>query len=158
LDLSRPCDAADLRTQLSNIVSAGAMRSDEAAGVDIGDVAWFFATHLGTRLRAGQTRVLREWPFVMGADPARYDPSAAGRDEQDVMLVRGIIDCLFDDGTGWEIIDYKTDAVNRDELAARAAEYRGQLRIYAAAAESVWQCRIPHCWLAFLSARRIVEV
>jgi ATP-dependent helicase/nuclease subunit A len=74
------------------------------------------------------------------------------------MLVRGIIDCLVDDGGAWEIIDYKTDLVSGDALIARAAEYKGQLHIYADAVEAIWHRKVTHRWLAFLSARQIVEV
>ncbi len=158
LDLGRPCDAQDLRAQLEDLVDADIMLADEAAGIDLDGVAWFFETPLGTRLRSENGRPLREWPFVMGVDPSRYDPVAEARDDEDLLLVRGIIDCLFDVGDGWEIIDYKTDRVSGDPLTARAAEYKGQLNIYADAVEAVWHRQVTHRWLAFLSARQIVEV
>ena len=158
LDLRRPCDAEDLHAQLTVMVDAGTMPANEAAAINPDDVAWFFQTPLGARLRSEKTRVLREWPFVMGVDPSMYDPSAAAQDRQDLMLVRGIIDCLFDGGDGWEVLDYKTDTVTGDTLLARADEYRGQLSIYAAATEAIWQRKVTHRWLVFLSARQIVEV
>ncbi|MBN2559901.1 MAG: UvrD-helicase domain-containing protein [Phycisphaerae bacterium] len=158
LDLSRRCDVADLGDQLHAMVKSGTFLRAEAAGIDLDDLAWFFETPLGEKLRSKHTRVLREWPFVMGVDPARYDPAATAQGDEDIMLVRGIIDCLFDCGDGWEVLDYKTDAVSGDKLTARAAEYRGQLEIYAAAVESIWQRPVPHRWLAFLAGRRIVEV
>ena len=74
------------------------------------------------------------------------------------MLVRGIIDLLFDTGEGWEILDYKTDNVRGEDLQRRADLYTGQLRIYADAAEAVWGKRPKRCWLAFLGPRQIIEV
>jgi ATP-dependent helicase/nuclease subunit A len=140
------------------MVRGGVFAPQEAAAIDPAAAAWFFAAPLGARLREKKTRVYREWPFVMGVDPRRYDAQAAGSDARDIMLVRGIIDGLFDAGEGWEILDYKTDAVAGEELRARAAEYAGQLRIYAAAAEAVWGKAVRRGWLVFLAARQVVEV
>ena len=140
------------------MVKAGVLSSAEAKEIDLDGVAWFFATPLGGKLRSPSARVLREWPFVMGVDPTRYDPRAVARDAQDVLLVRGIIDCLLDAGEGWEVLDYKTDEVSGEALTDRAALYRGQLDIYAAAVEAVWQQPVRHRWLVFLRARQVIPI
>ncbi|MFQ5429732.1 MAG: helicase-exonuclease AddAB subunit AddA [Phycisphaerae bacterium] len=158
IDLSRPCDPADLKGQLADLVTRGILTRREADGIDLAGVAWFFSTPLGGRLGANGTRVRREWPFVLGVDPTRYDPAAVARGPDDVLLVRGIIDVLFDDGSGWEILDYKTDQVDGAALQERAKDYEGQLQIYAAAVEAVWKHRPRRKWLVFLSAREIVQL
>ncbi|HWL94392.1 MAG TPA: UvrD-helicase domain-containing protein, partial [Phycisphaerae bacterium] len=157
LDLRRVCDLEDLRSQLMDLTTGAAVFTPEQAnGIDLDAVAWFFTTDLGGRLRDPRTRVLREWPFVIGVDPRKYDPmAAAGPDE--VLLVRGIIDCLFDAGNGWEILDYKTDRITGGAVAARSELYKGQLDIYAAAIEAVWKIRPRVHWLAFLNPREIVQ-
>ena len=158
LDLTRPCDAADLKAQLADFTSTGTFSTHEAQSIDIDGIAWFVQTDTGRRLRSPGAKQLREWPFVLAVDPSRYDPSATRHDVEDVLLVRGIIDCLFDTGDGWEVIDYKTDRVTDAALAERAAAYRGQLEIYAAAIEVVWRVRPRRGWLVFLHAREIVEM
>jgi len=158
VDLARPCDKADLIRQRKELVSAGVLARDEAAAVDLDAIAWFFTTPLGQRLRQPSTRHLREWPFTLGIDPHRYNPEAGAGDTEDLVLVRGIIDLLFDTGEGWEILDYKTDNVRGENLQQRADLYAGQLRIYADAAEAVWKRRPKRCWLAFLTPRQIVEL
>jgi len=158
LDLARPCDKTDLNRQRRELVSAGAISRDEADAIDLDAIAWFFTTPLGARLRQTSTRHLREWPFTLGIDPDRYSPEAGTGDQEDIVLVRGIIDLLFDAGEGWEILDYKTDDVSGEDLQGRADLYAGQLRIYADATEAVWGARPRRCWLAFLAARRIVEL
>ena len=158
LDLARPCDKADLIRQRDELVSGGVLTRDEAGAVDLDAIAWFLATPLGERLRQQSTRHLREWPFTLGIDPSRYSAEAGAGDTEDLVLVRGIVDLLFDAGDGWEILDYKTDDVRGEDLQRRTDLYAGQLRIYADAAEAVWGRRPKRCWLAFLTARRIVEV
>lgn len=158
VDRQQPCDAANLEAQLKAAVKRGAFAVIEAAEIDLDSIAWFYATPLGMRLRGADCRVLREWPFVIGVEPQRYDPAASARDAGDFVLVRGIIDCLFDDGDGWEILDYKTDRVSGDALTARADVYRGQVDIYTRAVELTWPRKVTRRWLAFLSAREIVEL
>lgn len=157
IDLSRPCDIEDLRIQRADLVAAGALREQESMQIDLESVAWFLQTEIGRRMRAARTRLMREWPFVMGVDPARYDPSATTQDARDRMLVRGIIDCLFDAGDGWEVLDYKTDRFEGGLLDERAALYRGQLEIYAAAAGMNFGAPVRRLHLAFLFPRRIVS-
>lgn len=158
LDLARPCDADDLRAQLESMVADGCFIESEASEIDHEAVAWFCGMPLGRRLCHAATRVLREWPFVIGVEPTRYDPSAMARDVGDTLLVRGIVDCLFDAGDGWEIVDYKTDRVEGERLIARADAYRGQLGIYAKAVETTLAAPVHRRWLVFLAAREIVEV
>jgi ATP-dependent exoDNAse (exonuclease V) beta subunit len=42
-------------------------------------------------------------------------------------LVEGVLDLAFEDGGGWTVVDFKTDA----EIAAELATYRRQVRLYA---------------------------
>lgn len=157
VDLARPCDEGDLRGQLAACVATGTLTDDEAKRIDVAAIAWFFSTELGQRVR-GATKVKREWPFVIGVEPTRYDPQATPRDASDVMLVRGMIDCLFDAGDGWEILDYKTDNVSGPAVQARADAYRGQVQIYSRAVEAAWRKPVKRRWLAFLAPREIREV
>jgi ATP-dependent helicase/nuclease subunit A len=158
VDLARPCDEKDLREQADRQVADGRLDAGQAGQIDLSAIAWFFSTELGRRLRLRSRRVLREWPFVLGVDPRRYDAAARPMHEDDVMLVRGMIDCLFDTGDGWEVLDYKTDAVSGEALKQRAGEYRGQVEIYAAAVEACWKTPVAGRWLVFLSARSVVNL
>ena len=49
----------------------------------------------------------------------------------DGTLVEGVVDLAFDDGAGWTVIDFKTDARPDDH-----AQYAAQLRLYCAAVEA----------------------
>lgn len=158
IDLAQPCDRTNIGQQLVGMVAARQFTAEQAQAIDLDAVAWFFVSDLGQRLRHPSTRVLREWPFVLAADPTRYRADAIARDADDLLLVRGIVDCLFDDGAGWEVLDYKTDRVSGDALRERAREYAGQVQIYAQAVEAAFSVRPKKTWLAFMTPREIVSV
>ncbi len=179
LDLRERIDRESLRAQLDALLSAGVLSHAEASAIDLDAIAWFFSSELGERLLLAardSSRVLREWPFVLGVDPARYDATARAQDAGDVLLVRGIIDCMFAEPAAdtaspmlheapaspsplsWEILDYKTDRVTGEALDERVRQYAGQLQIYAQAVEAAWRCRPRRAWLVFLHDRKIVPV
>jgi ATP-dependent helicase/nuclease subunit A len=158
IDFARPCDEGDLTRQLGEFVESGVFVAGQAREIDLAAVSWFFTTPVGVDLLAQGTRIYREWPFVIGVDPARYDPTAIARSPSDLLLVRGIVDCLYDTGDGWKIIDYKTDAVNATTTGQRAADYRGQLDIYDKAVSAAFPQVVKSRALVFLAARQIIEM
>ncbi len=158
VDLSRPCSRSDLAEQMDEMVAGGRFSKDAAKDIDLDAIAWFFGSPPGEHMRSPQARVVREWPFVIGVEPTRYDRSAVPQGAEDMMLVRGIVDCLVNTGDGWEILDYKTDRVTGDEVGKRAEYYRGQLAIYSDAVTRTWSGEVIRRSLVFLHARQIVNV
>jgi ATP-dependent helicase/nuclease subunit A len=77
----------------------------------------FQSSDLGKRA-ARARRLEREFDFVMALD--------------DVVL-HGQIDLWFEDGDRLVLVDYKTDAVRREDAAEHAQSYAHQLRLYAMA-------------------------
>ncbi len=158
IDLNRPCDAADLERQLSELTEAGRLSAADAGVVLLDACAWFFDTPLGKRLRARAGDVRREVAFVSRIDPADYDPLVKARDNRDVLLVRGMIDTLLCGNEGLEIVDYKTDAVEAAAAAARAESYRPQIDNYASAIQGIYRRPVSKRWLVFLHARCIIDL
>lgn len=159
LDLSRPCDVQDIAGQADDMVRRGLLTPQDRSELDVACPAWFFSTDLGRRLRQSADRVRRELPLSLRVSPDRVIPGLPGdRVSEDVVLVRGIIDCLLDDRDGFEVVDFKTDAIGRDALADRVARYTPQIAIYAEAVEAIWRRPVSHRWLVFLTLREIVGV
>jgi len=68
-------------------------------------------------------------------------------------LLEGFVDLCFDDGSGWVVIDYKTDSVESDEELERAYErYRLQAAAYALALGAATGKPVQRCVLLFLAA------
>lgn len=159
LDLSRPCNVKDIAAQIDEMIGRDLLTERERQSVPFEPLAWFFTTDLGKRLLAEPKRVRREVPFVLGVSPDRVVPgleTEALADE--VVLVRGMIDCLLQGDDGDDVIDFKTDAITRAGLDDRVSLYAPQLEIYADAVERIWQRPVAHRWLVFLSLPEIVEV
>jgi ATP-dependent helicase/nuclease subunit A len=85
-----------------------------------GELERFGGSPLAKRIARAET-VLRETPFACILP--------------DGLLLRGTIDCLFRDGDGWHIVDYKTDAVEPEDASRVADRYRMQISLYALALE-----------------------
>lgn len=89
-------------------------------------VAAVMCSDIWTRARAS-SHCLVEVPFTtllppqlaQSADPAL--PALAG----------GVIDLVFEEPSGWVIVDYKTDRVTEQELPKAVAHYSPQVQLYA---------------------------
>ena len=145
--LGRPIE---VQLQANELVAAGRLSAADAACVPVADIAWFAGTAEGKLLARAGAAIRREVPFVyaleLGGTGART-------------IVRGVIDCLVETPAGLVLIDYKTDAV-QDETAlqARLAGYQVQLQIYAQAAGAIFHRPVARAVLAFLRARRVIDV
>jgi len=63
-----------------------------------------------------------------------WPPSGAARS---TTQLGGVIDCLYRDGEGWHLLDFKTNRVTAGEVAAVAAGYEMQMLVYALATEQI---------------------
>lgn len=146
---------AGVARELARLVSAGVLAAEDAPLIAVEDLAWFLATELGRRIRSAGDAYHREWMFLATAPPEVLDPTVGG-DESDRVLIRGVVDGLLVMPTAIEIVDFKTDRVKPDAVAARAAEYAAQVSLYARAVRDVYRRPVAATHLVFLHSRRIV--
>ncbi len=79
---------------------------------------------------AAARQIHRELEFMLAWPPD--EPALGGR------YLHGYIDCLYQAADGsWRILDYKTNRVAADQVAAAAGPYEMQMFIYALAVERV---------------------
>jgi len=96
----------------------------------------FLESDLGARMRRAQRegRLYREQPFVLGINADRL---GTGFPAEETVLIQGIIDVFFIEGTGLTLLDYKTDSVrSMQELWKR---YETQLDYYQEALQKLMQ-------------------
>jgi ATP-dependent helicase/nuclease subunit A len=159
LDLTRPCDAQDVARQVDDMVTRGLLTDLERQALAFEPLAWFFTTDLGQRLLQAPDRVQREVPFVLGLPPDRIVPGVERlSSEGEIVLVRGMIDCLVQGDDADEVIDFKTDAITREGLEGRVEIYRPQINVYAEAVERIWGRPVAHRWLVFHAVPETVEL
>ena len=105
----------------------------------------FLQSPLAARIDAAQ-QVLREYEFaaLVPADKILHNGVA------DEVLLNGAIDLLLEEPDGLVIVDFKTDRVTPDAAKAQALHHDLQLRLYALAAEAIFQKPVKARWIWFL--------
>jgi ATP-dependent helicase/nuclease subunit A len=90
-------------------------------------------------------------------------PLAAPRSAEESLdgiptVLRGVIDLAFRETTGWVIVDYKSERVERSELLALTRYYRPQLEAYAQVWRQIVDEPVIECGLFFTHAGEYVTV
>ena len=136
LDFTEEYTQESLSQAVRSMEESGRIAPDMARCVRPGDILRFTRCESGRRMReaAGRGQLFREQPFVIGVDMAEVYPDSAG-EEEDKILVQGIIDAWFQEEDGLVVLDYKTDQVKTaDQLVEK---YHAQLDYYARALEQL---------------------
>lgn len=161
LDLTSPPDEAAVRRHLASLVAREILRPEERRLVRPAEIARFWRGELGRRVLAAAKngRLWREVPFTLGLPVPELYPETAGRvPPEETILLQGTIDCLLVEEDGLVIVDYKTDRLTEDELAAAADRYRPQLALYARAAQQILSRPVREKYLYFFALDRAVAV
>ncbi|NQS75908.1 MAG: helicase-exonuclease AddAB subunit AddA [Peptococcaceae bacterium] len=135
IDLGGPLAPGDIEKEIADLVRREILTAAQAAAVPVEKIAVFFAGPLGKRMLAGR-EVLRELPFTLALPAREIYPYLADNTEEKV-IVQGVVDCLVDEGDGYLLLDYKTDKPAAGGAAGVVERYRGQLTLYARAAEEI---------------------
>lgn len=130
----------DLEQLLTDLVLREILTEEQQASIDRKAVLGFLESEAGVRLARAE-KVYRELPFSVGlpaADVYAADFEGRSLDEdtaREIVLVQGVIDCLFEENGEWVLLDYKTDQLYGGRLEALVEQYRLQLNVYAKAVE-----------------------
>ncbi|MGB7158174.1 MAG: 3'-5' exonuclease, partial [Tepidisphaeraceae bacterium] len=158
LDFSSPCKADDVRRQIELLVDRRLISPAAAQMVDADAIAWLASTSIGRTLRTHVSRLRRELPIYFPRDAQRADGAPLPpADPMDRVMVRSRIDVLVETPAGLEVVDYKTDAITADTLAARAAFYGPQMELYREAVHGATGRPVAAVHLVFLHAREVVS-
>lgn len=156
LDFVVAADASGIDRELQRMQAANLITTDEMGLVDRQSIEWFISTPLAETLRRADARYRREFTYIFKEKPGFLDRTI--QDEDESVLVRGIIDGILESAAGLEIVDFKTDAIRAEEAEARAVQYNPQMQMYARAMTNIWKTPVITSHLVFLAARRIVSL
>ena len=159
--LSTQPTVAAVEAEIQRLLDRKTLATEEARAVDVAAVAWFLATPLGDALRQHAPQVYRELPLFVPAPamaPTDEPPLPESTDPLDRMMLRGQIDVLIRVPEGLVIVDYKTDRVTAETLAARVDFYRPQVHAYCAAMTRITGLPVIGAHLAFLAVRQVVGI
>ena len=117
-----------MRGEIERLKNAEHITPAQAAAVEPKDICELFASPVGQRILHAD-EVWRELRFSLLTGAETVFDAPAGEE----VLLQGVADCCIREGDALTVVDYKTDYVTAETLAARASEYAPQVRAYAAA-------------------------
>ncbi|RNB70965.1 hypothetical protein EDM55_09275 [Brevibacillus centrosporus] len=85
----------------------------------------------------------------------RTDVGVEGATEK-IVLLKGVIDYLFEEEDGWVIVDFKTDVYEDGQQQAFVDFYRPQVEVYAEELERAFGLRVKEIGLYFLDGNEYV--
>jgi len=148
--------------------AAGAGAMQNPAGSDLlaraaADILQKFAGSDLLARAAASAFLIKEAPFNMKVP---YRETVRGKDDENApdeeIVVQGVIDCLFTEGDGLVIADYKTggfDVASYDREAERMRSVYGeQLRLYRRAAELIFEKPVTDCMIYMADAGVTVDI
>ena len=74
------------------------------------------------------------------------------------VIIRGIIDCFFEEDGGWVLLDYKTGNAAAGSDSQVAERYRAQMELYRQALEAATGRPVKEIYLYLTDACRFVRV
>ncbi|MDR2606116.1 MAG: UvrD-helicase domain-containing protein [Oscillospiraceae bacterium] len=120
---------------------------------DISRIQSFFASPLGQTVLRSEN-VHRELKFSLLVSAKELHIGGG----EDKVLLQGVADLCIEDSDTLTLVDYKTDYVTNDTIAARAEYYRGQLYAYTLALSRIFGKPVKECILYFFALNRLVSV
>ena len=148
------CTGPDaVQGEIDRLVEQGFLTAQQGEMVNCEDIAAFFDSALGRKLRAG-AKHLREFKFSILDDASNYAEPAEG--EQ--VLLQGVVDCAILEEDGITIIDFKTDKVSESAVDSAADGYKTQVHTYGEALSRIYEKPIKAMKLWFFRLKRFVDV
>ncbi|SFB28071.1 DNA helicase/exodeoxyribonuclease V, subunit A [Acetitomaculum ruminis DSM 5522] len=144
LDFSKVCDKESISAQIKTMIENNLLEEEESKLVRLDDLITLFESDLGGRMIKAFERgdLVKENPFVMGKPASQINPDC---EEDEIVLIQGIIDVFLYENDEIVLIDYKTDNVRSPkELVDR---YTTQMDLYKTALENVTGKNVKECIL-----------
>ena len=151
-----------LAAEAERLVREDYLSPDERTVLDLPELAAFWDSELGEKIRVNAKSVRRELPFTARFSPAEIaritgmKPDAGLADE--FVVVQGVADLVVLLPDEIWLVDFKTDQVGTGDLPAKIKTYTPQLKLFAGALAKIFVRPVTTCWLHFLSAQRTGKI
>lgn len=148
------CESVELvAKEVARLISEGFLKSEEGALVNCAQIANFFATEIGCKLRNGVSHI-REFKFSILEDAQNQEKTLLG--EQ--VLLQGVVDCALLEEDGITVVDFKTDYVTDESVDTAAVGYSHQVNAYGRALSRIYEMPIKAQYLYFFRLNRFIAV
>ena len=146
-------DKKSVRQEVERLVTEGFLTEEEGKLVNCGQIARFFESELGWRLRLGG-KLLREFKFSILDDGRHYGDGLEG----ERVLLQGVVDCAIVEEDGITVLDFKTDRVTPETISQAVDRYRPQVETYKEALERIYEKKVKKAVLYFFHLDAFAEV
>ena len=155
-------DVASLKSEADRLEQEKFLSADERAALALGDIAAFWNSEPGRKIRAQAANVRRELAFTARFSPAELAAVTGAKSapewEDEFMVMQGVADLVVLLPQEIWLADFKTDQVRPAELSEKKRLYEPQMKLYAQALEKIYARPVSKRWLHFLAARKTVEI
>lgn len=161
LNLSEDMTKENITSQINSMVSNELITLEAAKTVKVDKIFKFFKSDIGAKvIEAFRNSTLkRELPFRVEIDSSVIYPHIDGNKySEEKMLLRGVIDCYFEDGEEGIILDYKTDYATEKNIEEIKDRYKLQLDYYSKAVENAFKKAKIRKYLYLFSLDKEVEI
>jgi len=153
---------AALKSEANRLEQEKVLSADERAALALEDIAAFWNSEPGRKIRAQAANVRRELAFTSRFSPAELAAITGAKSvpglEDEFVVVQGVADLVVLLPEEIWLADFKTDEVRPAELPEKTRLYAPQLKLYARALEKIYSRPVTERWLHFLPARKTVNV
>jgi len=149
-----------IKGQMEEMVQKELLTSDQVKAIDVKNIYAFCHTLLGQKVKNAK-RIQREVPFSYGISASELYPNWIEEDE--LILIQGIIDLLLVEDDGVVLIDYKTDkttAYQEEGALEKEAKkrYGVQIDLYSKAIEASLEKEVKERYLYFFDGGHTIKL
>jgi len=129
---TKDIDVPKAKALIEELVSKGVVSQKEADMINPEKVSRFYTSEIGKRI-INSNKVFREQPFEVEIKLCDAYPELA--EQEETILLQGVIDCYFEEDGQLVLVDYKTDRY--DDVSEIHKKYDRQLELYKYALEKI---------------------
>lgn len=155
IELNRNYTQSDLDELSEKLIKKDVLNSMEIDTINFQKVDKFLQSSLFERIKNSE-KVYREKAFAIYINKSDIYGQHFENDEK--LLLHGIIDLYFYEGDEVVLVDYKTDYTNDNNLSELKEEYKLQLSIYKMAIERAEHKKVKNAYVYSFFRDEIIEI
>lgn len=149
VDLTKVSNLNEINEEINLAVKKKVLTQTQADTINPYKVLKFFKSNLGKRM-LNSYYLKREQAFYLQinmSDIFKNDDRVEIIENEDKLMVRGIIDAYFEENDELVIVDYKTDFVNEENKDTITEKYIKQLEIYSRALSTLTGKKVKEAYI-----------
>ncbi len=158
ISIKKTQNMEQIMDQIKEMKREELLTKDEAATIKPQKIMSFFQSEIGTRMKKSDC-VFREIPFNI-LKPAKSVIKEI--DDEENLLIQGTIDCFFQEGNKYILLDYKNDYIPPEMEGSHVnriiQKYTIQLDLYKEALEIIKGIEIKEVYLYLFDIERAIKI